>query len=177
MSFEVGALLLAWVAILILALALSGLVRQVRAMSLQPRVVRIEPNGAAGKRLSVSPSALADYRGVADDRRPGILLFVTSNCKPCQARLRDLESIAAEVSGTVSITALFRQTANGYRSSHVTILENQEEVFGRVPVPLTPFGVVLASDGLVTHARPVGSRADVLELVQAARLERDDATT
>lgn len=169
MSFELTALLLAWVAILLLALAVSGLLRQVRALNLRPTAVRLETNTAVGKTIALDTSMLDGHAPIA------VLLFVTPDCQVCQARLQDLEKLTASDTIGFSVAAVFPGAANGFRSSSIRVLENQKEVFERLQIPVTPFGVVLSKEGVVIRSAPVGSPEAVRELVEQARFEDDDA--
>lgn len=166
MSFEATALVLAWVAILVLALALSGLIRQVRAMSLRPRMVSLPSENTVGTTLSFNGSLISN-----GETSTTVLMFVTAGCKTCDARLGDLEKAADIESQNISIAAVFPHAANGTRRTRIKVLEHQEHVFDQMRIPVTPFGVVLSKDGVVTHAAPVGSSEALGQLLQAARGE------
>jgi hypothetical protein len=85
MSFQSTALLLAWVAIALLALAVSGLIRQLRSVGLPTN--RFLPTSIVG---GLAPP-LGD--GSADWPKPTILLFVSAECRVCQDRLNELDAI------------------------------------------------------------------------------------
>jgi hypothetical protein len=161
MTFEGSALILAWLAIALLALAMSGLVRQVRALSTQPRGGRLQQSPLVG-------SAAPELPGQGWTR-PTVLLFVAADCDVCKARLADLEALAAANGEAVACAAVFAGEPNGFASSRVKVLGHQRSAFDRFRVPITPFGVVVTARGIVSYVAPVGSSRVVDELGQKAK--------
>lgn len=156
MSFQTSALVVTWVALLLLALVVSGLVRQVHALS----------SGAAGpggrqRRLGIrpgSPAPAADRLGVTP---PAVLLFLSEDCRTCADMLD--EAVRAPTDG-VALHALYAgpapagSAAGGGNGSPVVHGE-QADLFERYDAIATPFAVVIDSDGRVARSGPVGSRA------------------
>lgn len=161
MSFEASALILAWVAIALLALAMAGLVRQVRVLSEQPRGGRFLHSPLVG-------SAAPDLTGQGWARRT-VLLFVAPDCEVCHARLADLETLAASNGDDLAFAAVFPGEANGFASSRVKVLANQRAAFDQFRVPITPFGAVVTAQGTVSYVGTIGSSQAVAELGKRAR--------
>ena len=76
MTFQTSALLLSWAAILLLALVVSGLIRQVHALAAGPRRVGPRPGAAAPGLAGTAPTA-----------RPLLLLFLSADCRTCTEAL------------------------------------------------------------------------------------------
>ena len=165
MDFQSTALLLAWVAIAVLALAVSGLLRQIRMMKLRPTQLSLAPSQALPDGPVDLGQSLMNGHGTKS-----VLLFVTPGCKSCEARLSDLESIAAD-EADLAFAAVFPEDANGLGGTSLRTVEHQQEAFSKLRVRMTPFGVVLSEQGLVTHAVPVGSSEALRRLVAAATSE------
>jgi hypothetical protein len=160
MSFYATALLLAWVAIVLLGLTVSGLVRQVHALQSPRRPEGLEadlPTGAQAPAID----------GLAWDRqRTNLLLFVDASCHSCAQVLPYLDALARERNGDTAFTALFAGHDGGFRTDHVRVLTGQAGAFERYQVPLTPFGVRVSPKGVLVAAAPVGSDKILKELVE-----------
>jgi hypothetical protein len=162
MSVQASALILAWIAIAMLALAMSGLLRQVRALSAQTTQ---RPVRAAA--LTGAPAPEFEGTTLQWDR-PTLLLFVTSDCRVCKERLRELE-LFSEQDGELSYVAVFPGPADDLPSQRVQVLQDQSAAFRRLSIPVTPFGVVVTPGGVVSHAAAVGSSLALHELTGTAK--------
>ncbi|MFG1952051.1 hypothetical protein [Micromonospora sp. NPDC048830] len=160
MSFQTSALILSWIAILLLALVVSGLVRQVHALSSgavqrRPESVGLRPGSPAPglARLVPAPSAV-----------PLVLLFLDRECGTCA-------EVLAEAAGQVDPARLeFRVLYRDDPPAHaaglpVTVLGGQGELFERYDVLVTPFATVVDRAGRVLRAEPLGSRAALRRLL------------
>jgi hypothetical protein len=186
MSFEATALLISWVAILLLGLVVSGLVRQVHA--LQAGRVRVHASEIGLRQGAPAP----EFDRLAP-ARPGtstLLLFLSEGCAACEEAMDEVTALAAaERLRHVAVRALFptgvpaagrtpaadgsahrANRANGNRASGarsaVAVLAGEARLFERYQVPATPFAVVVDSAGRVTRSEPVGSRHNLQELVR-----------
>jgi hypothetical protein len=160
MSFYATALLLAWVAIVLLGLTVSGLVRQVHALQ-SPR----RPEGPEVELPTGTQAPAID--GLAWDRqRTNLLLFVDASCHSCAQVLPYLDTLARERNGDTAFTALFAGHDGGFRTDQVRVLTGQATAFERYQVPLTPFGVKVSPEGVLVAAAPVGSDKILKELVE-----------
>lgn len=167
MSFQATALTLSWVAIALLALGMSGLVRQVRLLSDRP----VESPTAPGSSLvgGVAPRIAAQERSWS---RPTILLFVTSDCDVCEARLADLEKAAIGHDDELGFAAVYQGQPSDrldVTSDLVEIYAGDDAAFDDYQIPITPYGVVVGTDGVVREARRVGSAGAVQELIDTAK--------
>ncbi|NVI89813.1 hypothetical protein [Actinomadura sp. BRA 177] len=149
MSFQNSALLLSWVAILLLALVVAGLVRQVHALGQgAPRTAGLGP--APG-----TPAPAFDRLG------PGLLLFLDRDCGVCTDVLAAAEG---------PLHAIFAgPPPDGASRPGVTVLTGEQDgLFADYRVPATPFAVLVGADGRVRAAQPVGSPEALHELTLEA---------
>ncbi|WP_067458309.1 hypothetical protein [Actinomadura macra] len=157
MSFQTSALLLSWAAILLLALVVAGLVRQVHALS------QAAPARGAHGTTALGPAA--GTRAPAFDRLgPGLLLFVDSECGVCT----DVLATAGELGGPLH--AIFSGAAPGTPFPGTVLDGERDGLFADYGVPATPFAVLVGEDGRVRASEPVGSPEALRELaLEAAR--------
>lgn len=160
MSFYGSALLLAWVAIVLLGLTVSGLVRQVHALSSGHQPERLEADLPTGTKAPT-------IDGLAWDRqRTNVLLFVDASCHSCAQVLPSLDTLAKERTGDTAFTALFVGHDGDFRTDHVRVLTRQARTFERYQVPLTPFGVKVSREGVLLAAVPIGSDKLLTDFVE-----------
>lgn len=170
MTFQTSALIMSWVAILLLALVVSGLVRQVHALSagvagrtepvglpagaLAPGLVRLAPDPLAPDRLApdrLAPDQLAR-------RRPVLLLFLSADCRTC-GEVLDEAARNAHGSG-LAIHALYAGPAPAETPGlPVAVHGEQADLFERYDAIATPFAVMIDQDGRVVQSAPLGSAA------------------
>lgn len=160
MSFETTAILLAWVVILILALALAGLMRQ---FHLWAEGQRPEP-------LAIGPAIGSTVPEVTDldarSGRPTLLLFVNDTCRGCERLLPALPQVARD-HGDVQLVAMFPKVANGHRDlAGVHVIERQAHVFERERISVTPFGVALTPEARVLDRAPIGSTNSLARFIE-----------
>ncbi|HEX2417291.1 MAG TPA: hypothetical protein VHJ83_04080 [Micromonosporaceae bacterium] len=147
MTFQTSALILSWVAILLLALVVSGLVRQVHALS----------NGTTRPTEAIGPppgSAAPEFRRLAPHHpEPMVLLFLDSDCRTCSEVLAEATRTAPAPG--VTVRALFRGVApeTGRLPAH----GGEAVLFDRYDAVATPFAVVIDPAGTVVHSEPLGS--------------------
>ncbi|MEV5572773.1 hypothetical protein AB0L06_22230 [Spirillospora sp. NPDC052269] len=149
MSFQTSALLLSWVAILLLALVVAGLIRQVHALAGTGRTAPARP--------ATGPETGAAAPGF-ERLGPGLVLFLDRDCGVCDEVLSLAEP---------PLRAVFAGPAPVAAAPGVTVLANEVDgLFDDYRVPATPFAVVLTEDGRVGRAAPVGSPDSLRELLQ-----------
>ncbi len=161
MSFQTSALILSWVAILLLALVVSGLVRQVQQLSStavrRPEPVGLPPGAPAPAFASLAPLSPATL----------VLLFLQPGCGTC-AELLDEAGEQAE-RHPLQFRALYRDgVAPEAADSPVTAFGDQADLFERYDAIATPFAVVIDQGGRVLRSEPVGSRAALRHLLDRA---------
>ncbi|WBB80524.1 hypothetical protein O7606_03815 [Micromonospora sp. WMMD882] len=160
MSFQTSALILTWVAILLLALVVSGLVRQVHALTggaapRRPESVGLPPGAPAPGLAALAPTPPTG---------PLVLLFLDSGCATC-AEVLDEAAAQASRAG-LAVRILYRQDPPPHATGlPVTVLAGQAELFDRYDAVATPFATVVDPPGRVRHAEPVGSRAALRRLL------------
>lgn len=158
MSFQTSALIVTWVALLLLAFVVAGLVRQVHALS-SGTAVRPAPTGLrAGDR--------ADLARLGTDP-PAVLLFLRATCHTCVEALAETVDVAGD---RLAVLALYEGPAPETPPG-VMVLGDQGHLFATYGALATPFAVLVGEDGRITAAAPVGSRAAVRELLAPARKE------
>jgi hypothetical protein len=157
MSFQTSALIVTWVALLLLALVVAGLVRQVHALTsgTAPRPAR---SGA------VPGTRAPDLDRLGADA-PAVLLFLTPTCHTC---VEVLDETATVVGDRLPVHALYEGTAPD-PPPDVTAHADQSHLFGVYGALATPYAVLVGADGRITAATPVGSRAAVRELLTPVR--------
>ncbi|MQY08141.1 hypothetical protein [Actinomadura macrotermitis] len=140
MSFQTSALLLSWVAILLLALVVAGLVRQVHALAQgAPRQAELGPPPG-----SAAPAF--------DRLGPGLLLFLDRDCGVCGEVLDAAGDLGRP------LRAIFSGPAPTGLPPGVTVLAGEGEgLFTEYKVPATPFAVVVDEGGRIRASEPVGS--------------------
>jgi hypothetical protein len=165
MSFETTALLVTWAALVLLALVVAGLVRQVHQLTQGPR--SREP----GLRAGTAAPAL-DVLG-AEPGRATLLLFLSEDCPVCH----DVFEEALGIGGAPATRAVFAgEPIDAVPPENMRILAGQKELFTAYQVPATPYGVIVGADGRVRTAEPVGSVRGLRDLVtEAGGRLHDDA--
>ncbi|HZE30105.1 MAG TPA: hypothetical protein VE198_01560 [Actinoallomurus sp.] len=157
MSFETTALLMTWVALVLLALVVAGLVRQVHQLTQGPRTRDL------GLRAGTPAPALDLVR--AEPGQPTLLLFLSEDCPVCH----DVFQEAIGLDGAPATRAIFAEEAIGADPpANMAILSRQAELFTAYQVPATPYGVIIGADGRVRTAEPVGSIRGLHTLVTDA---------
>jgi hypothetical protein len=165
MSFTTTALLLTWVALVLLALVVAGLVRQVHQLTQGPRTRDL------GLRAGTPAPALDLVRAVPGEAT--LLLFLSEDCPAC----KDVFQEAIGLDGAPATRAIFSEEAIGADPpANMAILPHQAELFTAYQVPATPYGVIIGADGRVRSAEPVGSIRGLHNLVtDAGGHAHDDA--
>ncbi|HVQ91858.1 MAG TPA: hypothetical protein VMU51_12565 [Mycobacteriales bacterium] len=172
MSFQTSALILSWVAILLLALVVSGLVRQVHVLS--SGLVRPAGRGGSTGPVGLAPGALApglDLLGT-DRSGPVLLLFLSADCHTCSAVLTEAAHLtgsarltgAAQDAGDLSVRALYAGPAPA-TDLGIGVYGGQAELFERYDAIATPFAVLVDPSGRVVRSEPVGSPAALRTLL------------
>jgi hypothetical protein len=159
MSFQTSALILSWIAILLLALVVSGLVRQVHALSngavrRRPESVGLRPGAPAPGFAQLAPASPVTL----------VLLFLDRGCGVCAEVLSEATGWAGRADLTLRV--LYRDSVPTQAGGlPLTVLGGQAELFERYDVVATPFATVIDPAGRVRRVEPVGSRAALRHLL------------
>lgn len=148
MTFQTAAILLAWVAIVILGFAMAGLVRQMHVVvTNQNRVSSARPGPRVGSRVLE-----AEW---LPELGPAVLLFADSNCAVCE---RVIPTVVGELPRQQAdhIRLLYRGESSAHANYAIPSLGEQDQAFDYYNVSITPFAVAVR-DGLVVDSGPVGS--------------------
>ncbi|MFD7445913.1 hypothetical protein [Streptomyces sp. NPDC059909] len=184
MDFTTSALIASWAAIALLALVVSGLVRQVHQLS------RAQPNRPG--RVGIAPGApapgldaarLDDAAGLDNLLTPGraaLLLFLDADCSTCVQVLAGAEAwtirqgqgqgqegqdhgqsdaVAPQVLG------LYAGPAPQAGEGAVPVRGGRPELFTAYDIPATPYAVVIDAEGRIARSEPLGSPTALLRLL------------
>ncbi len=163
MTIEQTALILAWVAILLLAFAMSGLARQMITLHAQ----RQQPEK---RRSGVAVGSVVPVGHLADGDTPKVLFFAEQGCSTCEALWPLLELLASRHTG-VRWTALYT-TESEHQSSVVSVRTQSAEEFLAFGVHLTPYVVSIDGAGVIRFAEPVASDVGLeMALLSVARTD------
>ncbi|MGN9804648.1 hypothetical protein [Micromonospora sp. L32] len=168
MSFQTSALILSWIAILLLALVVSGLVRQVHALSTgtvgRPGSVGLRPGSPAPRFRDLAPPSPATL----------VLLFLDPGCATCDHLL---DAAAEHTRRTdVVLRVLYRDSVPPRAADlPMTVLGAQADLFDRYDAIATPFAVVIDATGRIRRSEPVGSAVALRHLLdEVDNLSGDD---
>jgi hypothetical protein len=157
MSFQTSALIVTWAALLLLALVVSGLVRQVHALS----------SGAPAGRVGLAPGSPAPAVERLGVRPPAVLLFLSEECRTCADVL---DHAARSKRNGVSLHALYAgQVPAAASGLPLPVHGDQAELFATYDAIATPFAVVIDDAGRVARSEPLGSRDALRRLLLASR--------
>ncbi|MGH8929315.1 MAG: hypothetical protein ACRDZO_01430 [Egibacteraceae bacterium] len=146
MTVEFAAILLAWVAIVLLGFALAGVLRQLHELRSQlgPQLSATGP--APGQPL------LAEAIGTT-----GLMLFVSRTCGACAQVLPEVARIAAE-RPRWAVEVCYRDEPGALEVPGVRVRGGKRALFDALGITITPFAVT--TDGRqVVVAAPTGSPA------------------
>jgi len=147
MSFQTSALIVTWVALLLLALVVSGLVRQVHALS---------SGGARGAdRRGLRPGSPAPNADVLGLRPPAVLLFLSEDCHMCDSVLDEAGRL--DGNGPQAHALYAGRVPPSSDAQPIDVHGWQAELFERYDAIVTPFAVVVGRDGRVVRSEPLGS--------------------
>lgn len=158
MSFQTSALILSWIAILLLALVVSGLVRQVHALSAgtasRSGSIGLRPGSPAPRFRDLAPPSPATL----------VLLFLDSGCATCDHLLDEATEQAGRTGAVLRV--LYRATVPPHAADlPMTVMGDRADLFDRYDAIATPFAVVIDETGHIRRSEPVGSRVALRHLL------------
>ena len=157
MDFMTSALILSWVAILLLALVVSGLIRQVHQLSKTGVRPTARPGVAAG--ATAPATDLLDESG-------GVLLFLSPTCRVCTEVLDEAGQWAESTGIDPSrIHAVYADNATQHPV--IPVSGERGDLFERYDIIVTPYAVVIDDSATVVRSEPVGSRQTVRQLLES----------
>ncbi|UED87822.1 hypothetical protein [Streptomyces profundus] len=160
MDFVTSALLVSWIAIALLALVVSGLVRQVHQLS-KGGVARSTGH------LGVTPGSPAPH---ADDLlaegHDTLLLFLSAECRTCGEVLAEADRFAGgPAADSLRLRAVYAGAAPAHTGGAVPVTDHRPDLFTAYDAIATPFAVLVGAGGRVVRSEPLGSAAALSELL------------
>jgi hypothetical protein len=176
-SFQTSALVLAWVAIVLLALGLAGLLRQVQLLS------RGRVGGADGPAATTAhtPRDLVGFRlprqgplaGLVDPvAHRTVLAFVSPGCPSCTQTLERLAATPDVAAGSVAVVAVSTGSCTPAETALAgtgRCVPRGRGLLERLRVPATPYLVAVDADGTLVAAVLPDEDTDVPGWVRHSR--------
>lgn len=161
MSPHWALLILAWLAILMLALAMTGLIRQIRIMAAEGQ----RPGGYGG--LSSRRVIRRLPKNVLDADRLGssVVLFASRGCATCTKVLPAFQALA-EANPSRSFVVVYPGRADLINDGRLRLVEGRADLFDLMQVPVTPYVISVDSDGAIGAAGPAGSEARLAQVLE-----------
>ena len=135
------------------------------------------PIGSVAPPISGVTAAGQDTRWDPRHGQPQLLLFAAPDCQPCATVLPHVERLAQAVNGGLGIAAVVpgprdevARFVDRYRPSFPCLAEDGSGAFTRYRVRVTPFGIVVGSDGRVLAKGLCGDQVRLRGLLEAADL-------
>lgn len=178
MSFVESAVVLAWVALVLLALGFAGLLRQVTLLSRRrlgesgpaapasPRTTR----DLVGFRLPSGPDPLASLPEPGAHRT--VAVIVSPGCPSCTQTLERLAALDDVRAGSVALVAVSPgscEPALAALGGTGRCVDQAREVLDRLRVPATPYLLATTADGTIVAAGLAQEDTDLQAWVRQAR--------
>lgn len=160
MTFGAAESLLQWVAIGVLALAVSGLLRQLHSL-----VAAHAPRALAPVGLEVGTLAPRLPALVGMGVEPILILFMDTGCATCDRVKPDISRLT-ELGDIGTVFALYAGDSDGELGNNLRVVDQQTEAFALYRVPLTPYGVGVDANGIVLVSGPIGSREALRDMAR-----------
>jgi hypothetical protein len=158
-----SALILAWVAIILLGLGLAGLQQQLRALAVgSRRSVRLGPT------LGMPAPGLGVLGLPADAST--LLIFASSSCTVCHEAVEQAGQLQ-QLAGETGVVFVFRDTVPAEASTRASTRVVDAGFFDTYGIQSTPF-VVRVVDGVVESASHAGSVPILREMVARAAIRQ-----
>ena len=144
MSFTAAALILAWIAIVVLAFGFAAMLQQVRSLQ---ATLRLPPGARAGL-----PESARTLKPVATDRR--YVLTVDPGCAVCSEVLPEFRDLAARHAGVAEFAVL--APSGDYPVSPGVALLVDPDAYRDLAPSWSPGIVVIGPNGTVIEVAPGG---------------------
>ncbi|MGW1888008.1 hypothetical protein [Streptomyces sp. NPDC001970] len=190
MDFTTSAVIASWAAIALLALVVSGLVRQVhqlsRAQPHRPGRVGIAP-GAPAPGLeapgfdAARPDDTAGLHGLLTPGRAALLLFLDADCSTCVQVLAEAGAWTIRQgqgqgqgwghgqgpgdAAAPQVLGLYAGPAPQAGQGAVPVRGGRPELFTAYDIPATPYAVAIDAKGRIARSEPLGSPTALLRLL------------
>lgn len=184
MDFTTSALIASWAAIALLALVVSGLVRQVhqlsRAQPHRPGRAGIAPGAPAPGLSTAGPVDTAGLDDLLTPGRPALMLFLDADCTTCVQVLAEAgawtihqglgadQAVPDQDRGdpvAPQVLALYAGPAPEAGEGTVPVRGGHADLFTAYDIPATPYAVAIDTEGRVARSEPLGSPTALLRLL------------
>ncbi|WP_051834595.1 hypothetical protein, partial [Streptomyces sp. NRRL S-15] len=148
MDFTTSALIASWAAIALLALVVSGLIRQVHQLSRtqpqRPGRVGIAP-GAQAPGLDEARTDPAGLDGLLTPGRAALLLFLDADCRTCGQVLAEAGAWTVRQGDAAAPQVLGLYAGAGPQADEgaVPVRDHRPELFTAYDIPATPYAVAI----------------------------------
>ena len=159
MSATTAGLILAWIALLLLALAAAGLLRRIERLEAAAPTMAAAPSHSRGLML---PGRL--YNHDERTRLSTALVFVAPTCGHCQAALDRLPELDGRFVVKVASEAPDLAPLKLPSMTAIEPLLSAHELFESVGVPGTPYLLILNSDGVIIRGDFLSPTLDLSDL-------------
>lgn len=185
MDFTTSAVIASWAAIALLALVVSGLIRQVHQLSRtqphRPGRVGIAPGAPApglnaadldggglhAARLDASGLEPAALDSLLTPGRTALLLFLDADCRTCGQVLDEAGAwtIRQDDATAPQVLGLYAGAGPQADEGAVPLRDHRPELFTAYDIPATPYAVVIDPQGRIARSEPLGSPTALLRLL------------
>ncbi|MFB8444667.1 hypothetical protein ACFC7A_37040 [Streptomyces niveus] len=163
MDFTTSAVIASWAAIALLALVVSGLIRQVHQLSRtqqHPGRVGIATGASAP---GLDPAALD---GLLTPGHAALLLFLDADCRTCADVLAEARAwTVRQNAGAPQVLGFYAGAGPQAEEGSVPVRDHRPELFAAYDIPATPYAVVIDPEGRIARSEPLGSPTALLRLL------------
>ncbi len=164
MSFITSALVLAWLAIVVLAMGFAGLLRQVMVLS-RRQTGPATSSRTASDLIGFTVPASGELAALRHPQaRATVVAFVSPGCPSCAQTLQALAAMPEAGSASLALTAVSTGScapAADVLGDGPTCIAQGRPVLERLQVPATPYLMVLDRAGTITAAMLPDEHTDV----------------
>lgn len=191
MTFTSSALVLAWAAIVLLALGLAGLLRQVSLLTRQLEGTTGDAGAGAGaagappgqgRRSARTTRELVGFRApepvleqvLHDGVHRTVVAFVSPGCSSCELTLRALAADESVAAGSVGLTLVSTGSCgpglkDAEGAARLGCVPQGRELMDLLAVPATPYLVALDARGTIVAALLPDEDTDLTAWVRSTR--------
>lgn len=176
MSFLQSAVLLAWVALVLLALGLAGLLRQVTVLTRGQAGGMAPAGGSPRSTRDLVGFRLPAHGELAALVEPGahrtVVVFVSPGCSSCAMTLGGLAEVADVRAGSVALVAVSTGSCEPARESLAgggRCIAQGRALLDQLHVPATPYLLALDAGGTVVAATLPDQDLDLTAWVHLTR--------
>ncbi len=170
MDFTTSAVIASWAAIALLALVVSGLIRQVHQLSRtqphRPGRVGVAP-GAQAPGLDAARPDPAGLDSILTPDRAALLLFLDADCRTCVQVLAEAGAWTVRQGDDAAAPQVLGLYAGAGPQAEgaVPVMDHRPELFTAYDIPATPYAVAVDPQRRIVRSEPLGSPTALLRLL------------